>query len=209
MANPQLRKHLSSRMRTATPFFGIAMLVAGLIWVLVMVFIPAVEGMETPIDRLVFALKCFCIAVLLTFLTGIEAVSHERLVSMAFDPLAGQDSDRLKVNNRYVQNTLEQLMLFLPGLLALAVYCESGASMRAVIAATLVWSLARITFWIGYHIAPHHRVAGLVGALQSMLILLYVSARFGYEVAGTMGAILPLALFAGAEIIILVAVSKP
>jgi hypothetical protein len=44
MANPELWKHLSLRMRTATPFFGMAMLVASLILVLVMVFILAVEG---------------------------------------------------------------------------------------------------------------------------------------------------------------------
>jgi MAPEG family len=196
-------------MKTAAPAMGIAVSLAGLMWLVVLLFVPPVDSMGAPVDRLIFALKCACVAMSLTFLTGVEAVSHERLISKAFDPLAGQDSNRLKVNNRYLQNTLEQLLLFVPGLLALAVYCDSGSSMRAVIATTLVWTLARITFWIGYHIAPQHRVAGLVGALQSMIVLLYVSTRFGYEVAGPFGGALPLILFAGAEIIITIAVSRP
>eukprot|EP01034_Spumella_vulgaris_P019107 gene19107-24417_t len=94
------------------------------------------------------ALHCIGISTLLALLPGIEAVAHERLVSRAIDPLAGAESTRMRVNQRYVQNTIEQLWLFAPGLLMLAVQARDGASMRAVVACTIVWILARWAFWI-------------------------------------------------------------
>lgn len=39
------------------------------------------------------------------------AVTHERLLTSPFDPLRGAVPHRLKVNLRYLQNTLEQLVL--------------------------------------------------------------------------------------------------
>jgi hypothetical protein len=54
----------------------------------------------------------------------------------------------MRINLRYLQNTLEQLVLFMPGVLGLAVYCSDGGSMRAVAATTVVWIAARIAFWI-------------------------------------------------------------
>lgn len=159
--------------------------------------------MSQPLERLVFGLKCCGVAVLLTFLTGVEAVAHERLATDAFDPLAGSVTRRLKINARYLQNTLEQLAIFVPGLLVLAVYCDSGSSMRAVVATTLVWILARFAFWIGYHIDPRHRIAGLIGVVQSMLVLLYDASHFGYDLAGWPGAVTPLLLFAVIESVLI------
>lgn len=193
----------TNRLRSAAPAFAISALLAASIWAAVFWAMPPIEGMADPLARLIFSLKCICLATLLAFLTGLEAVSHERLVSPAFDPLLGAETRRLKINLRYLQNTLEQWVLFVPGLLALAVYCDTGQSMRAVIAASIVWTLARIIFWVGYHQGAQHRIAGLVGTAQSMLILLYVSALFGHEVAGRVGAVVPLILFALAEMVII------
>ncbi|WP_410968141.1 hypothetical protein, partial [Salmonella sp. SAL04281] len=88
---------------------------------------------------------------LFAFVLGIEAVAHERFQSPAIDPLAGFTTRRLTINLRYLQHTLEQLVVFLPGLFGLAYYCDSGAAMRAVTATTIVWILNRIAFWVGYH----------------------------------------------------------
>ncbi|MGI9024163.1 MAG: hypothetical protein ACR2GP_00990 [Burkholderiaceae bacterium] len=52
-----------------------------------------------------------------------------------------------------------------------------------------------MTFWIGYHRGAQYRGAGLVGMVQSMLVLLYVCARFGYDTAGIAGAAALLVLF--------------
>lgn len=199
---------MRARLVRGVPAIGAAAVIALLIWLLVWLWVPPLAGMGEAADRLIFALKCVCVLLLLTFLTGAEAISHERLASDAFDPLTGHETRPLRINLRYLQNTLEQTVLFVPGLLVLAVYCDSGSAMRAIVAACLVWSFSRIAFWIGYHIGPEHRVAGLVGQAQNMLVLLYVCARFGYEVAGTVGAAVPLVLFGIAELLLISAVRR-
>ena len=102
---------------------GIAasLLASAALWYAIRFSAPVLEGMGEPVARLAFALKCAALAVLFTLVLGIEAVAHERLVSPAFDPLAGHETRRLRVNQRYLQNTLEQTVVFLVGLLGLAV----------------------------------------------------------------------------------------
>lgn len=207
--------HGSSYDRSAARFNGrigsmaggmaVAFLATAAAWAAIFFVVTQLAGMEEPVARLAFALKCMVIAVLFCFLSGIEAVSHERLQTGAFDPLAGRDSQRLKINALYLQNTLEQLILFAPGLLGLALYSRNGMEMKAVVAATAVWIVARAAFWIGYHLGPQYRVFGLTGMMQSMLILLYVSARFGYELGGPSGAAAPIIVFIVVEALLVVA----
>ena len=108
----------------------------------------------------------------------------------------------MRVNFHYLQNTLEQLVVFVPGLFGLAVYCSDGNSMRAVAATTVVWIVARIAFWIGYHRGSTQRAVGAPGMMLSMLVLLYVCYRFGFEIAGTVGGVAPLVLFGAVEAIL-------
>jgi hypothetical protein len=189
-----------ARRRTLMRGMPAAAAIALLLWLALRYGLPPVPGMQAWPDRLWYAVGCCCVSVLLCFAPGIEAVAHERFVTPAMDPLAGAESARMKVNLRYLQNTLEQLLLFIPGLLGLAQYCGDGASMRAVTATTVVWILARFAFWIGYHRGPLSRTPGLVGMGQSLLVLLYVSARFAHDVAGPAGAAAVLGLFAGIEL---------
>src|SRR5580658_10343475 len=178
------------------------------VWLGIYYFLPPLPGMADTLARLVVALKCCCFAILFCFLTGIEAVAHERLRCPAINPLSGYETLRMKVNLRYLQHTLEQLVLFVPGLFGLAFYCSDGRSMRAVIATTIVWIATRITFWIGYHYGSQHRAIGAPGMMLSMLVLLYVCARIGFEIAGLAGAIAPLVVFGCAEAF-LVRATKP
>ena len=181
---------------------AIAFAVATSLWLATYFLLPPLAGMEEPLPRLVFALKCGCVAVLFCFVLGIEAIAHERLRSPAIDPLAGYQTRRMTVNLRYLQNTLEQLLVFLPGLFGLAYYCDSGAAMRAVAATTLVWIVGRFAFWIGYHRGPLHRAAGAPSMMLGMAMLLYVGARFGNELAGWSGGVALLVLFFAAEAIL-------
>jgi hypothetical protein len=145
-----------------------------------------------------YALQWIAAATLFALVPGIEAIAHERLFTAAIDPLAGADSPRMKINQRYLQNTLEQWAVFVPGMLLFA-YIADG---RAIIAAAAVWTAGRWVFWIGYHIAPRFRAAGLVGMVQSQLILLYVVAHFAWSIAGVPGAAAVVALFAGVEAVL-------
>lgn len=180
-------------------YIAISALVTILLWLGVDRLMPPLAGMETSGERMLFALKCLCLAVLFCLVTGVEAVAHERLSSPAFDPLSGFETRRMRINQRYLQNTLEQIVVFSAALFGLAAYCPTGSDMRAVVATTLVWILARGAFWIGYHHSAAMRGLGAPGAALSMIVLLYVVGRFGFDLAGPIGAVAPVALFLAIE----------
>ena len=208
---PQPRDPGSAASQRGTLMLGLLLSLpaAAALWIAVDRLLPPIPGMATPLARLVFAGELIGVAVLLTFFTGIEAVAHERLASPAIDPLAGHDSRRLAINQRYVQHTLEQLWLFAPGLLMLAVLMRDGRGMRAVVATAVVWIVARWAFWIGYHIGPRFRAIGLVGMLQSAAVLAYCAGRFGWERGGWVGLALCLGPLVAIEIIVSLAARRP
>ena len=176
-----------------------AMPAALLLWLAIAYVAPPLTGMDSLGGRMLFTLKCCCLAVLFCLVTGVEAVAHERLSSPAFDPLSGFETRRLRVNQRYLQNTLEQTLVFAAGLFGLATYSSDGSAMRAVLATTVVWMLARFGFWIGYHRSAAMRGLGAPGMALSMIVLLYVAGRIGYEVGGFVGAAIPIVAFVGIE----------
>jgi uncharacterized MAPEG superfamily protein len=174
---------------------GIAALFAVALWFGVDRGLSPLSGMDSLAARMLLTLKCCCVAVLFCLVTGVEAVAHERLTSPAFDPLANYETRRLRVNQRYLQNTVEQIIVFIVALFGLAVYCADGAAMRAVVATTVVWIVARAAFWLGYHRSAALRGLGAPGMALSMIVLLYVASRFGAEIAGKAGSIAPFVTF--------------
>jgi uncharacterized MAPEG superfamily protein len=173
--------------------------VALLLWLAIAYLMPPLTGMDSLGDRMLLTLKCCCLAVLFCLVTGVEAVAHERLFSSAFDPLAGFETRRLRVNQRYLQNTTEQFLVFAAGLFGLAAYSPDGSAMRAVLATTIVWIMARFAFWIGYHWSAAMRGLGAPGMALSMIVLLYVVGRIGFEVGGFVGAAIPVVAFLAIE----------
>ena len=167
------------------------------IWAAIYWLVPPMAGLEESAARVAFAWRCVCVVVMLSFLPAIEAVAHKRFGASDVDLVTGHSSRRFEV--RFLQHTMEQLLLFIPSLLGLATYCDDGGEMRSVLAAATVWIVSRWMFRIGYEQGARVRGAGLVGMVQSVLILMYVSARFGYDIAGWLGAIAPLVLVFGIE----------
>ena len=165
-----------------------------LLWYLLIEFLPAPAGAGS-LDT---ALTCSAIAALLTVLAGVEAVAHERLFTPAIDPLAGVETPRMRVNFRFLSNTVEQFIIFAAGLLALAAY----APPRILIIVTIVWVIARWAFWIGYHRSPLLRGLGAPGMLQSMLVLLYVAYRFLTDSYGPLAGVAVVILFGAIEAIL-------
>jgi len=106
----------------------------------------------------------------------------------------------LRVNQRYLQNTLEQIIVFAVGLFGLAAYSPDGSAMRAVLATTVVWTLSRFAFWLGYHRSAAMRGLGAPGMALSVIVLLYVAGRIGFDVGGFLGAAVPIAAFLAIEI---------
>lgn len=177
----------------------IAILVSGLVfaglWLGIRYGAPAIPGMDSLGARMLFVLKACCVAVLFCFATGIDAVAHERLQSPAFDPLQGYETHRMRINLRYLQNTLEQTLLFVAALFGLAAYSPGGEAMRAVEATAIVWVLARLAFWVGYHRSAAMRGIGAPGVALTLIVLIYVAARVGFDVAGIVGAVVVVAAF--------------
>jgi hypothetical protein len=176
-----------------------AMPIALLVWLAIAFLAPPLAGMDSFGNRMLFTLKCCCLAALFCLVTGVEAVAHERLFSPAFDPLAGFETRRLRINRLYLQNTLEQSVIFVVGLFGLAAYSPDGSAMRAVLATTVVWMLARFAFWVGYHHSAAMRGLGAPGMALSLLVLLYVAGRIGYELGGLVGAAIPTVAFLAIE----------
>lgn len=172
-----------------------------LLWYLLLRYLPQPIGANS----VRVALQCCAIAALFTVVAGVEAVAHERLVTAAIDPLAGVETRRLRVNFRYLSNTVEQYIVFAAGLLALSAY----ASAKILVIVTIVWVLMRWAFWIGYHKSPLLRGIGAPGMVQSMIVLLYVAYRFGTDAYGSAAGAALLAIFAIIEAILFWAVKRP
>ncbi|HEY3908428.1 MAG TPA: hypothetical protein VGM07_00895 [Stellaceae bacterium] len=193
------KSDFAAQRRAGMTAIAAALPAALLLWLAIAHFVTPLGGMNSLGSRMLFTLKCCCLAVLFCLVTGVEAVAHERLSSLAFDPLAGFETRRLRVNQRYLQNTLEQILVFAAGLFGLAAYCPDGAAMRAVLATTVVWILARFAFWIGYHRSAALRGLGAPGMALSLIVLLYVASRIGYEAGGSVAAAAPIVAFLAIE----------
>lgn len=195
----ETRDSVVSQRRAGIIAIAVAMPMALVLWLAIAFLAPPLTAMDSLDARMLFTLKCLCLAVLFCLVLGVEAVAHERLSSPAFDPLAGFETRRLRVNQRCLQNTLEQLIVFAVGLFGLAAYSPDGSAMRAVLATTVVWILARFAFWIGYHRSAAMRGAGAPGMALSMIVLLYVAGRIGFDLGGFVGAAVPVAAFIAIE----------
>jgi hypothetical protein len=173
-------------------------------WLLLYAVLSPVPNMIEPLARLIFAFKCWGLATLFCLVLGMSAVSFEQLnVPSMVSVLGDGESLRLRVNQRYLKQTIEQMLMFAPGLFMLAVYCDTSESMRLVEVATFMWMMTRFVFWIHYHQEVQGGVPAMMGALQNTLILLYGSMRFGYEQWGLAGAVFVLTLFIIIEVYLL------
>lgn len=106
--------------------------------------------------RMAFALRWESIAAL-SLLAGVGWVANRRFVLP--DAIGGSAAPALEIDRRYVQNTLEQLVLAFIAHLAIAVEAPDNA-MQTVPILVALFVIGRVTFWIGYHIAPTARAFG-------------------------------------------------
>jgi hypothetical protein len=83
--------------RAGTTAIAAGIPVALLLWAAIACLVPPLTAMDSLAGRMLFTLKCCCLAVLFCLVTGVEAVAHERLSSPAFDPLSGFETRRLRV----------------------------------------------------------------------------------------------------------------
>lgn len=99
-----------------------------------------------------------------------------RFVSATFDPLAGHDGRFLQLNQRVISNTVEQLAVFAPALLAWGAG-GGAAAMPGVLAAGFAFALARAAFWLGYHLHVFGRAPGMAATIGLNALALAMAGR--------------------------------
>ena len=74
--------------------------------------------------------------------------------------------------------------------------------MRVLPATTAVWILNRFAFWIGYHRSAAMRGLGAPSMAIGLIVLLYVVARIGDDLAGGAGAAIAIGAFLAIEAVL-------
>jgi len=133
-------------------------------------FWPDVAVRSGPAERLAFAAE---LAIGPALVGALVIMSCMRLfdTDRAEDPFAGAESRGWKVNQRVLQNTVEQAMIFLPALFGLAVRIDDSHLKVLPIIVTL-WCTGRLLFWIGYRHSIIWRAPGFDWTFNTTLCAL-------------------------------------
>ncbi|HEV2171320.1 MAG TPA: MAPEG family protein [Candidatus Binatus sp.] len=124
--------------------------------------------------RLEYALKCEVFAAL-CLLAGVGAIGNRRF--FAPDAIGGDPTPAIEIERRYVQNTLEQLVLAIVGHLALVLIVPDDST-RVVAILVMLFVIGRAAFWIGYHISPPARAFGFATTFYpTVAVYVYLVSR--------------------------------
>ena len=141
-----------------------------LVW-LISTYMPQPEVIDAPGNRLAYAVRWSVVAVLPLF-AMLVAVGNARFLSEAIDPTLGKESQKMVVDGRVADNTLQQFVCFLVGITALSVSVPIGwISVIPAVAITFV--ICRLVFWIGYRIHPLYRAPGF-SSTAYMNLFMYI-----------------------------------
>ena len=149
---------------------GIAGMVL-LVW-LISTWMPAPQALDVPGNRLAYAARWSVVAVLPLF-AMLVAVGNARFLRAAIDPTLGKESQTMIVDGRVAENTLQQFVCFLVGILALSVSVPIGW-ISVVPAVAITFVICRIVFWIGYRIHPLYRAPGF-SSTAYMNLFMYIA----------------------------------
>jgi MAPEG family len=157
-----------------TVAIGAASGIAGMILLVwgIATYLPEPHVTDSSGDRLSYAFRWSVVAVLPLFVM-LVAVGNERFLSEAIDPTLGKESEKMAVNGRVADNTLQQFVCFLVGICALSVSLPIER-ISYVPAVAITFVISRTIFWIGYRIHPLYRAPGF-SSTAYMNIFMYVA----------------------------------
>lgn len=124
-------------------------------------------------DRLAYAIH-WAIPPALVLVAMYGAIGNARFFSEAIDPTLGKESQKMIVDGRVADNTTQQFLLFLVGLLSLAVTLPVNR-LSVLPAVSITFVLVRIAFWIGYRIKPVYRAFGFASTAYMNVGMLIAS----------------------------------
>ena len=151
---------------------GVAAMVL-LVWVLSNSLIPAPAISDGPAGRIAYALRWAVVAVL-PLLFMVIAVGNARALGAAIDPTLGKESPLMEIDGRVLDNTLQQFVLFLVGMLALSVSLPLDR-LNVVGAVAITFVIMRLAFWVGYRVKPVYRAFGFASTFYMNLGMLIAS----------------------------------
>ena len=140
-----------------------------------MYVLPAGKASNFPseLEKLVYTIKWQSLSVLM-LLFGIQRVAEKRRSTTAIDPVHGKSEDLLFVETRYVQNTVEQLILSLTGQVVLSLYVSAAVLTRSIPTLVALFVTGRVLFYIGYKLDPLKRALGFAMTfIPSVLVHMY------------------------------------
>lgn len=101
-----------------------------------------------PSQRLVLAAQWLLVA-FIPYAAVCVVILYQRYAEGAHNPLLGEESERLRIHCRVMQNTLEQLLWFALCLLPLSTYL-SPSQAHLIPILCVFFALARFVYWLGY-----------------------------------------------------------
>jgi hypothetical protein len=136
----------------------------------------ALRGTELPADHLAFAVWLCAIPAVFLYVVFL-ALLRMRDAPDALNPFLGAETLGFRINQRVLSNSVEQLAIFVPLLLALATRVDAAHAYLLPLHVGM-WTVARIVFWIGYRIAPNARAPGMAGTHLATLATIAWLVRF-------------------------------
>ena len=131
---------------------------------------PQGPMLSSPAERLAYVAQLL-VGVAVVILLMVSACFRVFDTADAEDPFANAESPGWKVHQRVLQNTIEQAMIFVPAVCALAVRVDPQHT-RILPLLVAQWCAGRILFWIGYRIKPVFRGPGFEWTLFSSVVAL-------------------------------------
>lgn len=157
------RKATLVSIAVGTASFPIAVWIAWMAW-------PKVAPIASAGERVAYAAELM-VAVAVLVLLIVSRLFRTFDTEKAEDPFANAESQRWRINQRVLQNTVEQALIFVPAMLALAARIEPG-DVRILPILTALWCAGRVLFWLGYRVKPVLRGPGFEWTLYTSLLAL-------------------------------------
>jgi len=140
------------------------------------------SSMSSLVERIGFTLRCLGVSsvVSLTVIIFMTMMSRGNQIELTGNPLQGNDHlGSIQLNQRILQNTLEQLAIHTLSLLSLATYL-GPATIKFIPLLCAFFTVGRFFFWLGY---PRYRTFGFVMTMMPTLVAIgfniYLACKFG------------------------------
>lgn len=141
-------------------------------------FIPfTIPDVDSPWKRMVYTMR-WQIFALLPVVFLIHKIATTRLHTKAIDPVKGNSEHVVNIYQKILQNTLEQFILHLIGVLSLSSYLTAN-TMKLVPFFVTSFVIGRVMFYLGYTSSSSlNRVFGMAVTISGNFMLIGFSIIF-------------------------------